>query len=72
MDLCVPTVATDLLAEFIHKQIDHPIDHWVRAGRLIGKVLYTTSNAIAAQRQAHHDLLVSKYPGVGSWMPHCI
>jgi hypothetical protein len=69
MDLAVPCRTISLLPEFIHKQIDHPIEHWRNGLPSVGRVDAATSNDIASQRGSHHALLASHYPAVAAWMP---
>lgn len=70
MDLRILPRTLDLLPEYIHKQIHHPLEHWTDLGKYLGRTVAPTSVGISDQRQAHHELLARQYGGsVYSWMP---
>jgi hypothetical protein len=74
MDLIMPGPAEDLLPEYIHQPIDHPIDHWIAAGRRCAPVEAATADELVRQRENHHALLCSGYrdaDSVCAWMPVC-
>jgi hypothetical protein len=56
MDLCRDSVNT-LTPEWIHQEIDWKLEHWIRAGRLLG----TTERAVPADlrrtRSRHRTLI---------------
>jgi hypothetical protein len=71
MDLQLNPLPTDLLPEFIHQQIPHTVEHWVAAGRLLGRIpeWYPRRGWLKKWRGNHHDLLIRSYgPGVRAWM----
>jgi hypothetical protein len=64
---------TELLSEFIHQQINHPITHWKEAGEMMERTSGPTSTSLDVQRINHHRRLASRYgQGVYYWMPKCI
>jgi hypothetical protein len=66
MDIRISPRSTALLPEYIHKQIDHSIDHFVD----IGRTSKSSSDGLADQRRTHHNLLIENYgPDILSWMP---
>lgn len=70
MDLRLPSRARTLRLEFIHQQIDHSIEHWIRAGSKCSSTDAPTSADLAKQRICHHRLLIRKYGNsVKTWMP---
>lgn len=69
MDLRLTPRATTLLPEYVHRQIDHLSSHVEGIGRTAGAVTGRLGN----QRQAHHELLASRYgPDVRAWMASSI
>jgi hypothetical protein len=73
MDLQYTPATTALMPEYIHKQIDHTLEHWENANRLCGRTTRPTIDALDRQRKAHFALLASVYgKDVCAWMPRCI
>jgi len=69
VDLRVDPRATELLPEYIHKQIRHTVSHWTDAGAKIGQTSVPDPTSLEDQRRAHHDLLVKTYGSdVAGWM----
>jgi hypothetical protein len=69
MDLRISPKATGLLPEYIHKQIDHTIDHWNYLGALHGRTSKYRSPPLVRQRRCHFELLVAIYgPSIYDWM----
>lgn len=69
MDLRISPRSTFVLPEFLHKQIRHPLAHWLDLGGKIGRTVAANATVLADQRRAHFDLLVRVYgSGVRSWM----
>jgi len=73
VDLRYNPRSTDVIPEFIHKQIWHPLRHWTDAGSRCERVTLTSAGDLGAQRSAHHALLQTVYgPSVPLWMPACV
>ena len=56
MDLRISPKATSVLPEFIHKQIQHSLAHWMDLGGKIGRTQSPNPTALADQRRAHFEL----------------
>ncbi|MBI3695658.1 MAG: hypothetical protein HY238_12575 [Acidobacteria bacterium] len=65
--------STRLLPMFIHRQIDHSMEHWTAADRLCDRVIRVEPDLdLAAARHAHRQLLAEEYGSdVYAWMPEC-
>ncbi|MBI1786386.1 MAG: hypothetical protein HYR60_02400 [Acidobacteria bacterium] len=61
MDLRTSPPANGLIPEFIHEQIDHRMEHWIRAGGLSGATARVVDGDLASLRRTHHRLLVRSY-----------
>jgi hypothetical protein len=61
MDLQLPPVATTLLPEYIHKQIEHPLKHWDDTERLLGRTSNWHRPGLIDLRRAHQKKLASTY-----------
>jgi hypothetical protein len=73
MDLNIAGAGNPLLPEFIHKQIEHTMEHWLGTGQRIGRTTRPINGNLAALRRAHYSKLCATYgPGVSAWMPECI
>ncbi|MCI0488514.1 MAG: hypothetical protein L0229_18150 [Blastocatellia bacterium] len=72
MDIRIQPRANRLLPEYIHRQIQHPIRHWIDAGGAsgaIGQTKVPDRESLTDQRKSHHELLASVYgTTVYSWM----
>lgn len=69
VDLRIMPRATDLLPEYIHKQIRHTMAHWTDAGAKIELTGTPGHTTLEDQRRAHHELLVKTYGSdVAVWM----
>jgi hypothetical protein len=62
---------TILLEEFIHKQIDHSLDHWVAAGSRLEPTDQPIPKELPLQRARHHQGLQLRYGAspIATWMP---
>jgi hypothetical protein len=71
MDLSVTAPANELAAEFIHRQIDHPVEHWKAAGSRCARIENPTGGNLERQRAAHIERLQGGYSAahVLNWMP---
>ncbi len=61
MDLRLSPTAAELLPEYIHKQIEHPVQHWHDAGNLLGRTSDWRPPDLISIRRAHQALLTSTY-----------
>lgn len=61
MDLRISPSATTLLAEYIHKQIGHPVEHWNDTGRLLGRTSAWKPSSPTELRRVHERLLILNY-----------
>jgi hypothetical protein len=70
MDLRLRPKANQLIPEYIHKQIHHPIEHWYQAGSELRRAEKPNLEDITDQRMAHYRLLCRHYGSarVLSWM----
>jgi hypothetical protein len=69
MDLRTTPYATDVLPEYIHKQISHTMDHWRILGNKFGRTNPTTHPTLHHQRITHYQLLARTYgPAIYTWM----
>jgi hypothetical protein len=69
MDLRISSRATTLLPEYIHKQINHPLSHWLYLDRLYGRTAEKPPSGLSLQRRCHFELLLRTYgPSVYNWM----
>jgi hypothetical protein len=70
VDLQIVPRQRSLLPEFIHKQITHPLEHWLGSGRALARTTKPTGLNVTAERHAHLELLASIYGDlVFRWMP---
>ncbi|HMV85315.1 MAG TPA: hypothetical protein PLD20_15620 [Blastocatellia bacterium] len=71
MELRTLPSATRLLPEFIHKQLDHKIEHWLNAGSLLEATVADVSASLEVQRSNHYELLGQSYgqKKISTWMP---
>ena len=69
MDLRTTPQATDVIPEYIHKQIRHTMDHWTGIGSKYGRTNPAALTTLLTQRTSHYQLLVRTYgPSVLTWM----
>ena len=71
MDLDLSALPT-MRGEYIHMQIQHPIDHWVAGGRLLGRGGPYGSAPLREMRVKHRRLLQAAFPADALWMPDAI
>lgn len=67
MDLCLRTPPTGLIKEYVHRQIDHPEEHWTAAGSLCVKTDAPADLDLPRQREAHLGRLRVSYKEVVDW-----
>jgi hypothetical protein len=74
MDISTVPPANRLRPEFIHKQPNHLLEHWLSlAPNNYGRTTAPTAPSLSAQRQTHHQLLAQIYgSGVYQWLPNPI
>ncbi len=60
----------NLLPEFIHKEISHTTEHWIKTGRLLDRTTAAASVSLDQQRRNHHELLCQRYGEnkIKTWM----
>ena len=70
-DLRTSPPADSLRPEYIHKQINHSLQHWIDSGRSVGVTNNTNVSPLFDIRQFHHILLKKKYgtDTIRQWMP---
>lgn len=69
MSLRTTRPTTRLLPEYIHKQINYGLHHWISGGSLIGRT-QSCPDDLATLRNCHYDLCKKVYgAGIGRWMP---
>lgn len=69
MNLAVDETGITILPEFVHQQIDHPIEHWLAAFGIV-KTTRATRSDLVNQRSAHHRGLLRKHGDpILQWMP---
>jgi len=60
--------SSDLLAEYLHAQIEYRFEYWEAAGRRLQKANSSTSCSLINCRSDHRDRLQSKYGPLEDWM----
>ncbi len=67
------TPATELVAEYIHSEVDFTCEDWESGGSLVGFTGRPVGGDLAGARANHLQLLVNKFgESVSEWMPCCL